>query len=95
MNSITKQVRNLLGRLNVSPRPTPVDIDAFRETPVPRMRIETDTMLNIRLYKVENGWVVQSYHENKNNTMGSTRVVADDADVMKEIEASVAIFKIG
>ena len=92
MSSITNQVRNLLGRLNVSPRPTPLEMDVVES---PRLRIETDTYVNIRLHKVENGWVVQSYHEKKNNTMGSTRVVPDDADVMKEIEASVAIFKIG
>jgi hypothetical protein len=69
----------------------PVELTSVEDN---RLRVETDNFVNIRLNKVENGWVITTTHQLKDNYEMSNRVVPEGGDVMAEIEQAIALHKL-
>lgn len=92
MSSVTQRILDTINKYRGLRRANdPVELNPVEDN---RLRVETDNFVNIRLNKVENGWVVTTTHQLKDNYEMSNRVVPDGGDVMAEVEKSFALHKI-
>lgn len=90
-----KKFKDLLKKMVLTKTPsTPTGL--FDEVRVsPHYPLDRNDGLNIRLNKVDNGWVVNATTEDKQgNYIIQTRVCLDNTDVMDEVHAVVSMFKI-
>ena len=63
--------------------------------PSPHYPLDRNDGLNIRLNKVDNGWVVNATTEDKQgNYLIQTRVCLSDTDVMDVVNQIVSLYKI-
>lgn len=87
-----KKFKDLLKKMVVKSTPTGLFDEVQPSRPYP---LDRNDGLNIRLNKVDNGWVVNATTEDKQgNYVIQTRVCLDGTDVMDEVHAVVSMFKI-
>jgi hypothetical protein len=92
MGSFSKRIRNAWSKLKPSNTPTGL-FDEVR--PSPHYPLDRNDGLNIRLNKVDNGWVVNATTEDKQgNYLIQTRVCLSDTDVMDVVNQIVSLYKI-
>lgn len=90
-----KKFKDLLKKMVLTKTPN-ITADMFGEVQPSRpYPLDRNDGLNIRLNKVDNGWVVNATTEDKQgNYVIQTRVCLDGTDVMDEVHAVVSMFKI-
>lgn len=92
MGNFSKRLRSMLNSLKLNSTPTGIFDEVRPSTPYP---LDRNDGLNIRLNKVDNGWVVNATTEDKQgNYVIQTRVCLEGTDVMDEVHAVVSMFKI-
>lgn len=92
MSAVTQAIRATIDKYrNLRRQVEPAELTPVEDN---RLRVETDNFVNIRLNKVENGWVVTTTHQTKDGYEMSNRVVLEGGDVMSEIEQAFALHKL-
>lgn len=87
-----KMFKDLLKKMVVKSTPTNIFDEVRPSVPYP---LDRNDGLNIRLNKVDNGWIVNATTEDKQgNYVIQTRVCLEGTDVMDEVHAVVSMFKI-
>lgn len=92
--NISATIRRLMDNLLLTNKPmdredTLIEIDRSA-----RVSIEEQSGLNIRIHRVDNGWVVNSYSYHKDSHLTQTRVCKADENVMDVVEEVVSLYKI-
>lgn len=92
MSSIAQRITATINKYRGLKRANdPVELSPIEDN---RLRVETDNFVNIRLNKVENGWVITTTYQLKDNYECSNRIVANDGDIMAEIEQAFVLHKL-
>jgi hypothetical protein len=60
----------------------------------PRVSVEGESNMNIRVHRVANGWVVSKTIENNGSYESETHVCADNDDLIGKVNELVAMFKL-
>ena len=94
MTSLTNAVKQMIKHATVgrSRRLTPRNLLAIEETP--RVSVEGESHMNIRVHKVANGWVVNKTVETQGGYESETHVCGSDDSVVNKVTELVSMYKI-
>jgi hypothetical protein len=86
---IINRLRHSAGLGSTPNRLKPFDIEES-----PRVSVEGESNMNIRVHKVANGWVISKTIENSGSYESETHVCGNNDDLLAKVNELVAMFKI-
>lgn len=92
MTILSTAIRKLLSKQNIQPTRPSRRLFDIEESP--RVSVEQESSLNIRLQKVANGWVVNVVMENSVAHESETHVCSSTDNVIDKVNEIMAIYKL-
>jgi hypothetical protein len=97
MGSLTSQIRQMIDNMVLGNKPKNRNIGRLGIHDVeesPRLSVEAENSINIRVHKVANGWVVNRTIENSGSYDSETHVCGNNDDLLAKVNELVAMFKL-